>query len=269
LNVPNNIIFAFLNEIIMKNTYQAAAEQLLNNRIKEPKKIRLAAELVPQDIEQVHNIQAEMINLREDTVIGWKCLEPLNPEQYILAPIFADTLQSGEQCALFSQNGKARVEPEIAFVLGADLPANEAGYSIAEIDDAVKSCHMALELMQNRYIDQSDITFYEKLADGLVNQGLYIGPEIDKDAAYAASEINITFSQEAGVQSFEGKHPNMSPPKPLYWLINYMAKRGVSFTAGQAFITGSFAGIVEAEMNQTTEIEYQGLGKYQVTFIQK
>jgi 2-keto-4-pentenoate hydratase len=48
-----------------------------------------------------------------------------------------------------------------------------------------------------------------------------------------------------------------------------MTKRGVSFSAGQAFITGSFAGIVEVEMNQSTEIEYQGLGKYQVTFIQK
>lgn len=253
----------------MENNYQIAAKQLLSNRIKEPKKISLAADLIPQDLEQVHKIQAEMINLREDAVIGWKCLEPLSEDQFIFAPIFAETLQSGEQCPLFSQGDKARVEPEIAFVLGADLPAKDAGYSIADIDEAVKSCHMALELMQNRYIDQPDITFYEKLADGLVNQGLYIGPEIDKEAAYAASEISITFNQESGKQSFQGKHPNMSPPKPLHWFINYMTKRGISFSAGQAFITGSFAGIVEVEMNQATEIEYQGLGKYSVTFIEK
>ncbi|WP_413701074.1 hypothetical protein ACLKMH_04870 [Psychromonas sp. KJ10-10] len=170
----------------MENNYQIAAKQLLGNRIKEPKKICLAPELIPQDLEQVHNIQAEMIKLREDAVIGWKCLEPLSENQFIFAPIFADTLQSGEQCALFSQNEKARVEPEIAFVLGADLPANEAGYSVAEIDDAVKVRHMALELMQSRYNDQPDITFYEKLADGLVNQGLYIGPELDKEVAYAS-----------------------------------------------------------------------------------
>ncbi|PKG38798.1 hydratase [Psychromonas sp. Urea-02u-13] len=252
----------------MNNTDQIAAEQLLNNRIKTPKKLRLATELRPQNSEQALQIQSETIKLRSDEVAGWKCSLPLNEDQLIVAPLFSDTVQSGQQCSLFSENGKARVEPEIAFILGADLPASTNGYSEAEIDAAVDRCHMALELMQDRFSGQSDVSFYEKLADCLVNQGLFIGPEIDKASAYLANEFTITFNQEKNKQRFAGKHPNQLPQKPLHWLINYMSQRGVSFTAGQAIITGSYAGVVEVDFNCLTEIEYEGLGKYQVTFIE-
>ena len=258
----------------MKNAYQIAAKQLLNNRIREPKECRLAAEHRPQNSEQALNIQAQIITLRNDKVGAWKCSLPLNKEQLIVAPIFADTVQSGDQCCLFSEQGKVRIEPEIAFILATDLPARNSAYSETEIDDAVKSCHMALELMQDRFIGQKDVSFYEKLADCLVNQGLFIGPEIDKAQAYLSSQFTINFTQElnsqgASKQRFFGKHPNQLPQKPLHWLINYMTQRGVSFSAGQAIITGSYAGVVEVEFNAATEIEYEGLGKYQVTFIEK
>jgi 2-keto-4-pentenoate hydratase len=253
----------------MKNTYQIAAEQLLKNRIKAPKKVRLAAELRPQNSEQALHIQTETIKLRSDEVVGWKCSLPLNEEQLIVAPLFSDTVQSGQQCGLFSENEKARIEPEIAFILGADLPASTTGYSEAEIDAAVDRCHMALELMQDRFSGQSGISFYEKLADCLVNQGVFIGPEIDKSSTYLANEFMIRFNQGDNKQRFSGIHPNKLPQNPLHWLINYMTQRGVNFTAGQAIITGSYAGVVEVDFNCLTEIEYEALGKYQVTFIEK
>jgi 2-keto-4-pentenoate hydratase len=251
----------------MKNTYQRAAEQLLNNRIRQPQKVRLATKIRPQDCEQALHVQAEIIKLRSDEITGWKCLLPLDKDKLVVAPIFSNTVQSGEQCSLFSENEKARIEPEIAFILGTDLPATKGGYSHAKIDRAVKSCHMALELIQDRFSEKSEISFCEKLADCLANQGLFIGPEIDKCDAYSASKFNITIDQNEKNQFFNGQHPNQLPQKPLYWLINFMTKRGISFTAGQAIITGSYAGVVEVEFNHSTTIEYNGLGKYQVTFI--
>ncbi len=125
---------------------------------------------------------------------------------------------------------------------------------------------MALELMQGRYADGIDVPFNEKLADGLLNQGLFIGPEISKSDAYNASKINITVKQGEQKQQFAGTHPNTLPQIPLYWLINFMSKRGSSFKAGEAIITGSYAGIVEVAFAQPTEIEYENLGKYTVEF---
>lgn len=250
----------------MNKNYQEAAVQLLNNRKAGVTIAPLSEQNSPKNYDQALQIHQEMIALRTDGVAGWKCLLPLSDEKIIAAPIFANTLQSGSHCALFSDKNKVRIEPEIAFVLGIDLPAQDKDYSEDEIDNAVASCHMALELMQARFSEHPEVSFFERLADGMVNQGLYLGPEIEKSKAYAASKIKITVKQAENDQQFEGIHPNLSPYKPLHWMINFMTKRGVSFKAGEAFITGSYAGIVEVEFNRATDIEYAGLGKYQVTF---
>ena len=162
---------------------------------------------------------------------------------------------------------------EIAFVLGKDLPARDEAYSEQEIDDAIGSYHMALELLQRRYLPNDDLTFFDKLADCLLNQGIFVGPEITKEQAYNAAKINIiintvTLNEQTQAAHYDGKHPNLSAHKPVYWLINFMRERGISFKKGQAIITGSYAGAIEVPINKT-EISYQDLGKYQVTFTSK
>jgi len=246
--------------------FMQAATELLNRRVPEGKAGRLDDRMRPNSSDDALQIQQQMITLRSDQVGGWKCLRPLAEDQFIVAPIFSDTIQRGGECSLFADAGSALVEPEITFILGNDLPARQADYSAAQIDAAVASCHMALELLQGRFSDDCLPSFYEKLADGLVNQGLFIGPEINKSAAYATSSINISFKQGEKTQKFSGKHPNTLPQHPLYWLINFMSKRGTEFKAGQAIITGSYAGVVELEFDQVTEIEYKNIGKYSIEF---
>ncbi|MBD1390398.1 hydratase [Neiella sp. HB171785] len=243
---------------------ELAAQELLARRAAGTKAGRVAADQQPQSIDEALAIHQAMLAVKP--AAGWKCLLPPAEGQIVAAPIFADTVQRGDVVELFADNGKARIEPEIAFVLQQDLPATEEGYSDEQIDAAIGSCHMALELMQARFADDCDASFIERLADCLVNQGLFIGPEVDKAKAYAAGEIDLTVKQPNEVQSFAGKHPNQLPQAPLSWFINFMTKRGQSFKAGEAIITGSYAGIVEVDFDQPTTITYDGLGEYQVTF---
>jgi 2-keto-4-pentenoate hydratase len=107
------------------------------------------------------------------------------------------------------------------------------------------------------------------LADCLVNQGLFIGPEIAREQAFDATTIQITVSQEDNVQTFAGEHPNKLAQTPIYWLINAMTRRGIDFQAGEAIITGSYCGIVEVDFDTPTTIDYEGLGEYQVVFKEK
>jgi len=246
--------------------FSQAATQLLKGRKAGTKVPRLDEKNRPCCIDDALAIQDQMVALRQDLIGGWKCLLPPAQNQLILAPIFADTIYRGARCKLFADNKKARIEPEIAFILSKDLPARQEDYSYSEIDDALLGCYMALELMQDRFAENSAVDFYEKLADCLVNQGLFIGPEIDKALAYQASTITINVAQGENRQTFAGKHPNQLPQNPLYWLINFMSKRGTDFKAGQAIITGSYAGIIELSFDLPTEIEYAGLGKYPVEF---
>ena len=249
-----------------KMNYKEVATELLSRRVTGTKAPRLSEQLRPLNIEDALQVQSSMVELHNAKIGGWKCLLPIADDELIVAPIFSDCIQRGDNCQLLADNNVARIEPEIGFVLAKGLPANPEGYSEDQINEAIGSCHMALELMQARFADDCGAEFYERLADCLVNQGMYIGPEIEREKAFGADNINITVTQGEQTQAFAGKHPNASAHGPVYWLINYMTRRGVNFQAGEAIITGSFCGIVEVEFDKVTTVNYDGLGEYQVSF---
>jgi len=251
------------------STYDQAATELLKRRIAGTKAPTLSEDIRPKNLEDVLQIHESMIKLHSDTVGGWKCLLPPSDEKIVVAPIFSKTVQRGDNCELFKDLDVARIEPEICFVLSKDLTANPDGYTEEQINNAIGSCHMALELVQSRYAKDSGFEFFDSLADCLINQGLFIGPEIDREKAFSAEKINIGITHDEQKQTFEGKHPNSLPQKPLYWLIDFMTRRGTTFKAGEAIITGSYCGVVEAEFEKLTTISYEGIGDYQVTLNEK
>ena len=104
------------------------------------------------------------------------------------------------------------------------------------------------------------------LADSLVNQGLYIGPEVDAELARAASSFTIAVTAQGETQLHQGQHPNGHPRAPLYWLVEFLRSRGEGIVAGQAVITGSYAGVLEVPLKSDIHISYAGLGEMQVSF---
>lgn len=244
------------------SAFKQAAQELLDRRQPGTKAPRLDESIRPTSIDDSLAIQAEMAQM--ETVGGWKCLLPPAEEKIIAAPIF--NVQKGSVVELFEDKEVARVEPEICFVLAQDLPAKEGDYSEAEIIDAIGSAHMALELMQSRFADEAGQSFHESLADCMLNQGVFVGPEIDKATAITTNTVQITVTQGDDVRELDGKHPNERAIDGLIWLVNYMSKRGVTLKAGAAIITGSFKGIVNMAFDVETTIAYAGIGEYQVTF---
>ena len=136
-----------------------------------------------------------------------------------------------------------------------------------EIDESVASAHMALELVRSRYDDNSGVSFFEKLADCLGNQGLYVGPEISRSGAYECSALTVGIVQEGRDLGFSGKHPNNFPQLPLYWLVKHLNERGISLLSGQYIITGSYCGVIDVDVGIKTSVSYMGFGSYDVTFI--
>lgn len=246
--------------------YQQAAIELLNRKKTSLKNGRLNTAIRPQNIEDALQIQKEIMAITSQKLVGWKCLLPADDGRIFVGPIIADSLQTGKECCLKGDNNEALIEPEIAFVLGKDIAARQQDYSEREIEEAISSTHMALELIQKRFDENEQPSFYEKLADSLNNQALFLGPAINREDAFKASGFNIQIKQGDTINSIEGTHLNGLPQKPLYWLINYMSKRGVSFKKGQAIITGSYCGVINVKFEQLTQIDYHNLGKFELTF---
>ena len=251
---------------------QEAAAILVKRRQSGTQGDRLPESCRPTNLEQALAIQAAVseswCELENDTIGGWKCLLPPQ-DKVIVGPIYTRTIDSVAPVALWpkpADKNLARIEPELVFFFGKDLPARAEPYTAAEVDAAISRTHMALELINCRYTDPSVCEFPEMLADGLVNQGLFIGPEVDSQKAASAGKIAIKVTHNGEVHTHDGKHPNDNPRAPLYWLAEFLRSQGQGIVAGQAVITGSYAGVLEVPVNTEVSLEYADLGVMKVNF---
>ncbi|WP_201796587.1 hypothetical protein, partial [Tenacibaculum discolor] len=134
-------------------------------------------------------------------------------------------------------------------------------------DDAIAATHLALELIDSRYSDPSVLSFADKLADGLVNQGLFLGPEVDGEQASLTNVMPIAIRIEGSPEQVRaGQHPDPLPRVPLYWLVEYLREQGIGLQAGQAVITGSYAGTFPLPVDQAISLRYGDLGELRVRF---
>ena len=258
-----------------------AAEILAQRRLGAIKGPRLVESLRPTTLDQGFAVQQQVVahylTEHADRVAGWKCLLP-SEGKWVVAPIFSSTVFDGSiRAKLWPTKGVARIEPELAFELAADLPPRSAAYSHLEIDESIKSVRMALELIDCRFAEPSVCDFPELLADGLFNQGLVVGPEVDRDLAYAAASLNIFlgFSEQVAGEGddghyhdrhYDGKHQNLDPVAPLYWLVNFLRDKGVTLHRGQYVITGSYAGVIDVPLDRLVHLRYEGLGEMSTYF---
>jgi 2-keto-4-pentenoate hydratase len=230
---------------------------------------RLAETLCPLDTDTALAIQSTVTTQLGERIGAWKCGLPFD-SNVVLAAIHASTIHTTSPCPVWTRAGHVRVEPELAFILGQDLPPRDAPYTPADIDAAIARTHLALELIDSRYTDPAAVSFAENLADGLLNQGLFIGPQVNGEQARATAGMTITVQPEAEPERrLDGRHPNAEPRAPLYWLAEFLRSRGQGLQAGQAVITGSYAGSFDLPVGQQATIRYGDLGVLTVRFSQK
>lgn len=255
----------------MTNTDPTAAQAaaiLVPRRLQGLPGERLPESCRPADVDAALAIQAEVSAQIGGAIGGWKCGMP-SAGKVVVAPIYAGTIQSPGAVNLFARNGYARVEPELAFVFQRDLPPRAAPYTEAEIDAAIGKVQLALELIQSRYSDPASLTFPEALADGLVNQGLVLGAQVELQSARRCGEMLLQIDIGSGTIDKPGKHPAGEPLAPLYWLVEFLRSSGQGVAAGQAVITGSYAGVLELPLGQPVTIHFGNLGSMTQTFCAK
>lgn len=240
----------------------------------------------PDSLPAAFAAQQAVVSLLSSPIVGWKCGMP-SSERWVLAPLLQAELQTASTCQLWpSNNGLARVEPELCFVLKQPLPARVLPYSPQEIDAAIGSTHIALELIQSRYANDSGALFLDQLADGLFNQGLWLGPKIHGEEASAfelryhvgSAQVSATYANEgetaansaasdpSNMVCLAGKHPNQAPRLPLYWLVNFLSAHQIDLSAGQMIITGSYAGVLEFPLDTPIQLHFGSLGQIELVF---
>jgi len=154
----------------------------------------------------------------------------------------------------------------VAFVLARDLGPRSKAYDEHEVVAAIGEVHLVLELLGNRYDDPSVVPFPEMLADGANNEGLFVGPVLERGLTLPLESFPVAIT---GIGGFHleraGRHPDGHPVKPLVWLANFLRDRGERLRAGQIVTTGSYAGALDVPLATPLTVTFGSLGTMHLT----
>jgi 2-keto-4-pentenoate hydratase len=242
---------------------QAARALLLARRTRRPAD-RLPPEFRPDNAQDAIAIQACVQRLLGASTGGWKCSVPTVERPIACAPIFADKIVRTSPCP-WTGGPVAKIEPEVAFVLGRDLVRRGTPYAEAELRSAIAETRLVLELLDSRYADPAAANFPELLADNISNLGLFVGPLLERGLDVALERFPVSVSSAGRVlHSREGRHPDGHPLRPLVWLAGYLAERDEPLRAGQIVTTGSYAGALEVPLGEPLIVRFGDLGTIEV-----
>jgi 2-keto-4-pentenoate hydratase len=157
-------------------------------------------------------------------------------------PIYAGIFKTSRADTLAAALARPLAEPslecEIAFRLCADIDGSDPGWSELAIADAVGSCHIACEIIDNRYGDPLSAGVPSLLADDFFHAGFVIGEakqdwrECDLGTLEAAIEID-------DVRVSGNARDVLAALKALRWLVQKLAAVGERLRVGETVLTGS------------------------------
>ncbi len=204
------------------------------------------------EIEQAYAIQRAAIARRlaaGATHVGWKVGLTSRAMQELLGvdlPDFGHLLNDMEVApgaALdLAELVAPRVEPEIAFMLGADLRGPGA-----TIDDALAATSWvapSLEVVDSRIADWR-IKLADTVADNASSGRYVLGERRTPADAVDLSAIELRFTPGGDPPvTATGDAVLGHPAAPVAWLANTLAPLGESLRAGQVVLSGSFVAAV-------------------------
>lgn len=159
-----------------------------------------------------------------------------------------------------------RIEAEVAFVLGADLP--DQPVTTADVLRATDFVVAAIEVVDSR-IAGWDISIVDTVADN-ASSGLFVlgaAPRSLRDIPdLRDAEMAMTGPGGEVVSAGTGSACLGHPVNAVVWLANTLARRGAPLVAGEIVLSGSLGPLVPAVRGATYEATISGLGSVRATF---
>jgi 2-keto-4-pentenoate hydratase len=158
-----------------------------------------------------------------------------------------------------------RVEVEVGFVLGDDLPGE--GCTVDDVLRCTEYVAPSIELIDSRIADWK-IGLVDTIADNASSAGVVLGTsrrkpdELDVTAIDAVLHLN-------GEQVAAGRSDAVlgNPAIAVAWLANKVAGFGVRLEAGHVVLPGSCTRAYDVTAGDSVTAEFTGLGSVSLTFV--
>ena len=231
------------------------------------------AELGLDNLEDAARVAERVVALSGERVVGF-LVGAASPEMQrnlnTSEPYYARILESN-LCASPANLSPRRLltiglESEVAFTLGADLPARAAAYTRGEVADAIQSMHPSVEVVNGHVSDWLDKPVAWVMADNGTDGPLVLGTAIEdwRDIDRPAIPVTLTVNGRV-VREGRGANALGDPLDVMVWLANRRSREGKGMTAGQVVNTGTTAGIFFAEAGGEAVADFGPLGRVSLT----
>lgn len=139
------------------------------------------------------------------------------------------------------------IESEYAYRLKQDLPVREKAYSRAEVEAAIGSIIIGIEMPLSRLGAENGLGPLGLVADHGGTGYFIIGEEIADWRKVDAVNTEVALSFD-GAEAGRGTGIGMmgDPVNALVWFVNHMSGKGIGLTSGQFVTTGSCTGVIPA-----------------------
>ncbi len=234
----------------------------------------IPAELGLDSLEDAARVAERVVALSGEKVVGFlvgaaspEMQESLNTSEPYYARILASNLCRSPADLAARELLTIGLESEVAFTLGADLPARAAAYSHGEVADAIRSIHGSVEVVNGHVRDWLDKPIAWVMADNGTDGPLVLGPAVERWRGIDRPGIPVTLTVNGAVVR-EGRGSNAlgDPLNVMVWLANRRSREGRGLQAGAVVNTGTTAGIFFAEPGGEAVADFGPLGRVSLAF---
>jgi 2-keto-4-pentenoate hydratase len=221
------------------------------------------------DVVDAYEIQLINIRARKSPVVGHKVglssaamQEMMGVDEPDYGHLLAEMeLRSPVDCGRYC---RPRIEVEVAFVLGADLPG--AGCTERDVVEATEAIAPSIELIDSRIRDWR-IGLVDTVADNASSAGFLLG-----DNRVALSDVDIraidVVLRNGNDEVAAGRSDAVlgNPVTAVAWLAEKVDQFGVRLKAGDIVLPGSCTRAIDVESGQEFTASFAGLGDVSVAF---
>ena len=226
----------------------------------------LPVPLQPSTMEEVYFVQDRLIESFGE-IGGWKVGAPNAEATPIFAPMPLAWMGPTGSTLAGSRFRYRGLEAEVAFLLGADLPARATPYTHEEVYAAVASCHPAIEVLESGLIDPTAAAKMSMLADMQMHGGFVFGPGLAEWRGIDFKQEDVVLTVDGSVRAEKtGSNTAGDLLRLLPWLANEGASRTGGLRAGQWVTTGSWTGNLPGLSASTVDVHFHSVGRVSLRF---
>lgn len=239
----------------------AGAQRLIEAHARRTQ-IALPADIPLSEVQDAYAIQ-ERVSAHLGTPSGWKLGGITKGEVPRFSRLFGELSRHSPARIARDDYHVVFLEPELAVVLGGDLPARDTRYTQAEIAAQVASLHAAIEVVDSRFANWPEVPPLWQLADGLSHGSFVLGSGVDGEGLQQMKDAAYRLSLDGDVVlSGRGDHPGGDPAMLLTQMVNArIDTSGEGFRAGDVITTGTFDGVLEMQRGQRARLVFEAIGE--------